>query len=105
MSGVFHTQMTDEQMMIVRFNRTDHAANTFTWAALEELDELVKSIEYGTQTPRAVIFTSGKEGVFINGADLFEMRQMGSAQKQRFINNGQRLFDRIARLPMVTMRP
>ena len=104
MSKTLRQQIDDNGIMTVWFDQADRSANTFSTALFGELDSLVTQLENGNgSAPNGVIFTSGKPNVFVSGADLFEMVKMDGPQKQRFLEWGQRLFDRIAALPMPTV--
>ncbi|MEE9211779.1 MAG: 3-hydroxyacyl-CoA dehydrogenase NAD-binding domain-containing protein [Phycisphaeraceae bacterium] len=103
MSKTLHTQTDGDNVLIVRFDHADKSINTFSPLALDELDAVIAALERGEQEPVGVIFTSDKPDVFISGADLFEMSRMDRPQMQQFLEHGQSLFDRIAKLPMPTV--
>lgn len=101
--NAFQTHTDDRGVMTLTFDTPGKSVNTFTPEALGELATLVESIHDAPNKPAAVIFTSGKDGAFIAGADLFAMREMDTSAMRTFLEKGQRTFDRIAALPMPTV--
>jgi 3-hydroxyacyl-CoA dehydrogenase/enoyl-CoA hydratase/3-hydroxybutyryl-CoA epimerase len=77
--------------------------NKFSAAVVAELGELVRTLQ-GMGDLRAVAFTSAKPGVFIAGADIRELQGISDrAEALAKAHAGQRLFQRIAELPMPTV--
>jgi 3-hydroxyacyl-CoA dehydrogenase/enoyl-CoA hydratase/3-hydroxybutyryl-CoA epimerase len=68
---------------------------------LSELLEAIVVVEHAR--PAGVIFASGKPRSFNAGADLFEVRDMKTAQLAEYLARGHALFARIADLPMPTI--
>jgi len=101
-SGQPHGIITDfdESLVVVRFNRPA-TRNSLSSATLTELDELLSTtIERSDLT--SIIFT-GTDDVFASGADLREMAQLNSASARIFSERGQRIFQRIASAPQLTI--
>jgi 3-hydroxyacyl-CoA dehydrogenase/enoyl-CoA hydratase/3-hydroxybutyryl-CoA epimerase len=76
------------------------AVNTISPRLLAELNDLLSTLT--AEDTAGVIFASAKPNHFIAGADLFEIRKMDRDQLTGFLAEGQRLFQRIAMLPMPT---
>jgi len=99
----FFTTFTDDDgVMTVTLDHPDRSVNTLSSEVLDEFDVLLVDLEHGKHDVRGVIFASAKPGVFIMGADVFEISMMDRAQMRRFIELGQNVMNRVARLPMAT---
>ncbi|HTW95143.1 MAG TPA: 3-hydroxyacyl-CoA dehydrogenase NAD-binding domain-containing protein [Tepidisphaeraceae bacterium] len=85
----------------VLFDTPKKPVNTLSPALFTELAEILTEIE--RDKPKAVIFTSAKKKCFIAGADLFEIRHLSHEALDQFVRDGQKLFTRIAALPMPTV--
>ncbi|MBI1372508.1 MAG: fatty acid oxidation complex subunit alpha FadJ [Phycisphaera sp.] len=92
----------DHGVVIVTLDYPDRAVNTLSTDVLDELDVLLVDLEHGRDTLRGVVFTSAKPGVFVMGADLFEINGMNRLQMRRYLQHGQNLFNRVARLGVPT---
>lgn len=101
--NAFQTHTDVRNVMTVTFDTPGKSINTFTPAALDELAALVQSLHDASDKPAAIVFTSGKDGAFIAGADLFAMREMDTSAMRSFLEIGQRTFDCIAALPIPTV--
>ncbi len=101
MNKTLNTQL-DGRTLTVRFDHADKSVNTFSPEALAELEAVIASLEESAEVD-AVIFTSGKPGVFVTGADLFALNELNDNEVDGFLKRGQELFDRIAALPMTTV--
>ena len=88
-----------EGVCVLTFDRPDSSANVFDRATLEELDARIDQLG----NARALILTSAKESIFIAGADLHSIKSMDGSGLQAFIELGQRVFGRIAALPIPTL--
>lgn len=97
-----HTEPRDG-LIVVRFDHPAKSVNTLSSATLDELGGVLTSIEQASPKPTGVIFCSGKGGVFVAGADLYEMRDLNRAQTEQFLRRGQELYNRIAALPCPTV--
>jgi 3-hydroxyacyl-CoA dehydrogenase/enoyl-CoA hydratase/3-hydroxybutyryl-CoA epimerase len=85
---------------ILTFDRPGSSANIFDSATLEELNENLGVIE---REAKAVVFASAKPAIFIAGADLDALENLGPDDLRRFIQLGQEVFSRIAALPIPTV--
>ena len=95
------TLTTDvDNIVTVTLNVPDKPVNTLSTRVLSDLDDAITTITQAQ--PAGVIFASGKKHHFIAGADLFEIRKMDRDQLAEFLSRGQKLFQRVAALPMPT---
>lgn len=79
----------------------DGAMNLLSAEALRELGEALERAGGGAGAP--LVFRSARAGLFAAGADMAEMRAFAAAEASKFAALGQELFDRIERLPMLTI--
>lgn len=103
MNENIHMTMDADGVMSVHFDTPDKTVNTLSPDALDELDRILTWIESGEYNPVAILFVSAKSDSFITGADLYAMSRMDQPMMQSFLEHGQALFDRVARLPMPTV--
>lgn len=76
--------------------------NIFADDVVEELSEIVNLLE--KETPRVVVFRSGKPSGFLAGADVRRIQQIPTEEEARSVQSvGQQLFDRIEQLPCPTI--
>lgn len=103
MSETLYTKIDEHGVMTVVFDHAGKSVNTFSSEVLDDLGEVIDLLEQGSRDIAGVIFTSAKPDVFISGADLFQMQQMDHQHVQQFLEQGQGLFDRIAKLAIPTV--
>ena len=103
MAKTLRVETDDQNVMTVWLDHADRSVNTFTPQVLDELADVVERIPASDGAPVGVIFASAKANVFVAGADLFEMRGMNPEQTLAFLEQGQKVFDQIAALPMPTV--
>lgn len=92
----------DTRLVTLTMNRQDSSANAISHAMLEELDRLLERLEI--ESPAGVIICSAKSSGFAVGADIHEFAQYekeGTVQAN--IAYGQRVYQRLARLPCPTV--
>ena len=93
---------TDGVCLLI-FDRPDSGANIFDAAALRDLSGHLDFIEK-EKNLQGVLVTSAKKSIFIAGADLQTLlRQAESGEMRAFIAEGQRIFNRLAALPIPTV--
>jgi len=85
---------------IVTFNRPA-SRNSLSFAALHELDSLL-SILVNKPALKTLIFT-GVENVFLSGANIRELSSLDSVTAREFSSLGQKLFQRLAEAPQLTI--
>jgi 3-hydroxyacyl-CoA dehydrogenase/enoyl-CoA hydratase/3-hydroxybutyryl-CoA epimerase len=89
-------------LVLLAMDRADSKVNALSRALLDELDAIVERI--AIERPRGVVIHSAKAAGFAVGADLHEFAQYereGSVLAA--IENGQRVFERLARLQVPTV--
>lgn len=86
----------------VTFDRPGSAANLFDAATLSALEEIVDGIGRVPSVQR-VVFRSAKDRIFIAGADLDTLGRASGEELETFLAQGQRVFQKIADLPAVTV--
>src|SRR5690348_3227083 len=99
-----HWQVTVEPdgLVVLAMARAGSKVNALSRALLDELDAIVERI--AIERPRGVVIHSAKVGGFAVGADLNEFAQYErEGTVLAAIENGQRVFERLARLRMPTV--
>jgi 3-hydroxyacyl-CoA dehydrogenase/enoyl-CoA hydratase/3-hydroxybutyryl-CoA epimerase len=89
-------------VLALRMDRAGSRVNALSRALLDELDDMLERI--AIERPAAVVIHSGKPSGFAVGADLGEFEgyeRAGTIREE--IEHGQRVFERLARLPMPTV--
>ncbi len=94
-------EVSADAIAVLTFDRPDCAANIFDRATLEELNAHLDAIERDS-TLRGVVLTSAKPGIFIAGADLHSLSTAPMNALRDIVEFGQRVFSRLAALPMPT---
>src|SRR5438270_1551259 len=90
-----------DRVLTVWLDVPDKPVNTVGPQLLADLAEVVAEIE--RDKPRGVVIASAKQRGFVAGADLFEIRKMDRPQVEKFLADGQALFERISKLPVPTV--
>jgi len=94
--------MGADGVLVLRMDRAGSSVNALSRTLLDELDGMLERI--AIERPAAVVIHSGKPGGFAVGADLKEFEsydRKGTVREE--IEHGQRVFERLARLPMPTV--
>jgi 3-hydroxyacyl-CoA dehydrogenase/enoyl-CoA hydratase/3-hydroxybutyryl-CoA epimerase len=89
-------------VLVLTMDRAGSRVNALSRALLDELDAMLERI--AIENPAAVVIRSGKASGFAVGADLKEFEgyeRAGTVREE--IEHGQRVFERLARLPMPTV--
>ena len=89
-------------VLVLRMDRAGSNVNALSRSLLDELDSMLERI--AIERPAAVVIHSGKASGFAVGADLNEFEsydRKGTVREE--IEHGQRVFERLARLPMPTV--
>ncbi|MEM9282770.1 MAG: enoyl-CoA hydratase-related protein, partial [Verrucomicrobiota bacterium] len=100
MHGI-HLEMDDRDIAALVFDHPNRSVNVFDEAMLDELDVALDVVE--SLKPKGVIFLSAKASTFIAGADLGAFVNADEEDLDRLIKKGQELFERIAKLPGITV--
>ena len=85
---------------IVRFNRPSER-NSLSSATLNDLDALLSGL-IANNDLHAIIFT-GSGNTFLSGADIRELAKLNPKTSREFSRKGQRVFQRIAEAPQLTI--
>src|SRR5437870_8360576 len=102
-SSIIRSEIDDDHICLLTFDRPDSGANIFDAATLNELNEHVDLIEHDASL-RGLIIASAKKSIFIAGADLKTLlKQAQSGEMGDFIAHGQRILNRIAVLKIPTV--
>ena len=100
--NVFTTTVTDGIAQVV-FDLPGEKVNKFSALVMNELGQVLDHLK-GLAGLKAVVFTSGKPGMFIAGADIKELQAIGNrADAQAKAEAGQHLFQRVADLAVPTI--
>ena len=96
------TEIGADGILVLTFDRADASVNAFNRDVLDELAQITERLSF--EPPKGVVIRSGKADGFIAGADIREFEQF--AKQGRIlasIENGQRVFQSIARLKCPTV--
>jgi enoyl-CoA hydratase len=99
-AAVVETREARESIAIIRLNRPAER-NPLSVATLEELDRHVAALSTRTDVS-AIIFT-GTGAAFASGANIRELRALTTETAGEFARRGQRLMQRIADAPQLTI--
>ena len=89
-------------ILVLTFDRADAPVNAFNRAAMDELAQIAERLSF--EPPKGVVIRSGKPDTFIAGADITEFEQYEKEGRVlASIENGQRVFQSIARLRCPTV--
>lgn len=101
MDPTVRVNLDPDRIAMILIDLPGKSVNTLTKQVWADLDRAIEQVE--REKPRAAIVTSGKPKSFIAGADLFEMRAMSDAELHKYLGDGQRILDRLEKLPMPTV--
>jgi 3-hydroxyacyl-CoA dehydrogenase/enoyl-CoA hydratase/3-hydroxybutyryl-CoA epimerase len=89
-------------IVVLTLDRAGSSVNALSRAVLDELSEIVERLSF--EPPKGVVVRSGKANGFIVGADIREFESFEkNGTVQDALENGQRLFLRLGRLPCPTV--
>lgn len=97
----FRYDITEDGIAILTFDLPDEKVNKLTTPAMKELDMLLDKLAARKEI-RALVFRSGKEGNFIVGADIAEIRNIAETG-ERLARRGQAVFAKLEALPFPTV--
>ncbi|WP_252179916.1 fatty acid oxidation complex subunit alpha FadB [Endozoicomonas sp. 4G] len=89
----------------LRFDLEGESVNKFSRLAIEDLNDAIKAIK-AEDSIKGVVLTSGKEGVFIVGADIMEFTstfRQGEAELMEMVMGANRIFSSFEDLDMPTV--
>lgn len=102
MTKRLHWDVDDHRVATVWFNEPGRSVNTLPPETVAEISETLTTIE-ADRSLRGVIFASEKTSTFLAGADLKKVRGMDQATFDRYLIDGQELYNRIERLVVPTV--
>lgn len=71
-----NVEITNEGIAIVRFDNPNKKVNTISFALKDEAERLWNDEIHSNSAVKGVVFTSGKKGNFIAGADIFDIQSV-----------------------------
>jgi 3-hydroxyacyl-CoA dehydrogenase/enoyl-CoA hydratase/3-hydroxybutyryl-CoA epimerase len=90
-------------LAVVWFDLPGEKINKFSSAVMLEFSALVDQLATSSDI-RKIVFASRKPGIFIAGADVSEFtKATGPEQAREYVQLGQQTFQKLARLPQVTV--
>lgn len=90
-------------LAVVWFDLPGQKVNKFSSTVMLEFGRVIDDLSRSTDI-RKVVFASGKPSIFIAGADVSEFTRATSIDQAReYVRLGQQTFQRLARLPQVTV--
>ncbi|TLY49759.1 MAG: 3-hydroxyacyl-CoA dehydrogenase [Gammaproteobacteria bacterium] len=96
------TDLGADGIVVLTFDRADMSVNTFNRDVIEELEQIVERL--AIEPPKGVVIRSGKPDGFVAGADIREFEQFEKQGRVlASIENGQRVFQNLARLRCPTV--
>jgi 3-hydroxyacyl-CoA dehydrogenase/enoyl-CoA hydratase/3-hydroxybutyryl-CoA epimerase/3-hydroxyacyl-CoA dehydrogenase/enoyl-CoA hydratase/3-hydroxybutyryl-CoA epimerase/enoyl-CoA isomerase len=104
-AGYMQLSTEDKDIAVLTLDDPRGSANVLSRAVLEELEKNLDALEKRTDLAGLVI-RSGKPGVFIVGADIREFLANIDAPKDQIAamcDHGRKLFQRLSKLPFVTV--
>src|SRR5689334_572243 len=98
----WQTASDADGIVVLTLDRAGSSVNALSRAVLDELSEIVERL--AIEPPKGVIVRSGKANGFIVGADIKEFESFEkNGTVQDALENGQRIFLRLGRLPCPTV--
>ncbi|MGL1933830.1 MAG: 3-hydroxyacyl-CoA dehydrogenase NAD-binding domain-containing protein [Fibrobacterales bacterium] len=95
--------IADSGLAVITFNQGGSRVNTLGSAVLKELKTILENIK-GRSTIKVVAFASAKEGCFIAGADIAEIKDIvNPSDAMQKAHYGQDICNLIASLPFITV--
>jgi len=75
-----NVEITDSGVAVVKFDGPKKAVNTISFALAEEAKQLWAAEIENNSSVKAVVFSSAKPGMFIAGADIFDIKRIENKQ-------------------------
>jgi len=99
----FHLEIRTTGIAVLTFDLPGEKVNKLTTAVMGELDLLLDEIA-ANHAIRALVFRSGKQDIFIAGADIAEIRDITDANKgEELSRKGQSVLGKLESLPFPTV--
>jgi 3-hydroxyacyl-CoA dehydrogenase/enoyl-CoA hydratase/3-hydroxybutyryl-CoA epimerase len=101
--NAFSYEIDKDGIATLTFDLPGEKVNKLTATAMEELDKLLDELGANKEI-KALVFRSGKEGTFIVGADIAEIRAIRETEAGvRFARRGQAILGKLEALPFPTV--
>jgi 3-hydroxyacyl-CoA dehydrogenase/enoyl-CoA hydratase/carnithine racemase len=103
--GFFKLTTEGADIAVLTLDDPRGSANVFSRAVLEELDTHLTALE-GRKNLAGLVIRSGKPGVFVVGADIREFMAGIDMPKDQIVamcDRGRKLFQRLSKMPFVTV--
>jgi 3-hydroxyacyl-CoA dehydrogenase/enoyl-CoA hydratase/3-hydroxybutyryl-CoA epimerase len=101
--SAFSYELQSDGIAILTFDLSGEKVNKLTAAAMKELDGLLDELSAKKEI-KALVFRSGKEGSFIVGADIAEIRAISDTETgERLAQRGQAVLAKLEALPFPTV--
>lgn len=98
----WRTELDSDNILWVIFDRADKSVNALNSEVLDELNSLIDQIPQ--QSPKGVIFASGKDNGFIAGADIERFPELANInQAITFLRQGQKVFSKLEAISVPTV--
>ena len=95
----FHLETDADGTAWITFDMEGASANVWNDATLHEFDLCLEAISRAPSL-KSLVIRSAKPGLFIAGADLRALRHASAHQLEHLVGLGQRVFNRLAALPL-----
>ncbi len=95
----FHLETDADGTAWITFDMEGSAANVWNDATLHEFDLCLEAVSRDPAL-KSLVIRSAKPGIFIAGADLRTLRHAPAHQLEQLVGLGQRVFNRLAALPL-----
>lgn len=98
----WQSALDDDGILVLTFDRAGSSVNALSRAVLDELSEIIERLSF--EPPKGIVIRSGKTAGFIVGADIKEFATFErNGTVQDALEHGQRVFQKLARLPCPTV--
>jgi 3-hydroxyacyl-CoA dehydrogenase / enoyl-CoA hydratase / 3-hydroxybutyryl-CoA epimerase len=99
----FNYEINKDGIAVLTFDLRGEKINKLTTAVLEELDKVLDELAPRSEI-KALVFNSGKDGSFIVGADIAELRKISDTETgERLARRGQIVMNKLEALPFPTV--
>ncbi|HYA89076.1 MAG TPA: 3-hydroxyacyl-CoA dehydrogenase NAD-binding domain-containing protein [Nitrospirota bacterium] len=101
--STFTYEINKDGIAVLTFDLRDEKVNKLTTAVMEELDNVLVELASRNEI-KALVFQSGKDGNFIVGADIAELRNISASETgERLARRGQVVMSKLEALPFPTV--
>ena len=97
----WQTQLDDQGVMWLFFDKADSSTNTLNAEVLKELESILKSLR--AEAPKALVLRSLKTGGFCAGADIKQFSNYSEKEGKELLQEGHRILDLLENLRLPTI--